>query len=261
MTRSGLVYNMFYECISIRGLYRNSQRAVGPGIESQWGRDFPHPSRPALRPTQPPVRLVKEHLPGSEASGTCRWTPSAETRENLHFYPPLLCSIGMLQRELRLRCCISVVVINIYTCWTDRPNADLKIESTPWLHRKTNSNRGRFDTLQWMMHFYFIQVLGDALHFLEASQVPHFSSFSSFWNNILLSSGLWFHVISFEDISILEGHVTSNFRVVFRHWGRKQHYSLKRWYLLVTLHGVISQNTIIWMNTAIKTSYPTVYSV
>jgi hypothetical protein len=24
---------------------------VGPGIESQWGRDFPQPSRPALGPT------------------------------------------------------------------------------------------------------------------------------------------------------------------------------------------------------------------
>ena len=28
----------------------------GPGIESQWERDFPHLSRPALRPTQPPVK-------------------------------------------------------------------------------------------------------------------------------------------------------------------------------------------------------------
>ena len=30
----------------------------GPGIESRWGRDFPHLSRPALRPTQPPVIWV-----------------------------------------------------------------------------------------------------------------------------------------------------------------------------------------------------------
>jgi hypothetical protein len=30
----------------------------GPGIESRWGRDFAHLSRPALRPTQPPVQWV-----------------------------------------------------------------------------------------------------------------------------------------------------------------------------------------------------------
>jgi hypothetical protein len=29
-----------------------------PGIESLWGRDFPHLSRPALKPTQPPVQWV-----------------------------------------------------------------------------------------------------------------------------------------------------------------------------------------------------------
>jgi hypothetical protein len=30
----------------------------GPGIESRWRRDFPHLSRLALRPTQPPVQWV-----------------------------------------------------------------------------------------------------------------------------------------------------------------------------------------------------------
>jgi hypothetical protein len=30
----------------------------GLGIESRWGRDFAHLSRPALRPTQPPVHWV-----------------------------------------------------------------------------------------------------------------------------------------------------------------------------------------------------------
>jgi hypothetical protein len=30
----------------------------GPRIESRWGRDFSHTSRPALGPTQPPVRWL-----------------------------------------------------------------------------------------------------------------------------------------------------------------------------------------------------------
>ena len=30
----------------------------GPGIESRWGRDFPHRSRSTLGPTQPPVQWV-----------------------------------------------------------------------------------------------------------------------------------------------------------------------------------------------------------
>jgi len=30
----------------------------GPGIESRWGRDYPHLSRPALGPTQPPVQWM-----------------------------------------------------------------------------------------------------------------------------------------------------------------------------------------------------------
>jgi len=30
----------------------------GPGIESRWGRDCPHVSRPALGLTQPPVQCI-----------------------------------------------------------------------------------------------------------------------------------------------------------------------------------------------------------
>jgi hypothetical protein len=30
----------------------------GPGIESWWRQDLPHPSRPALEPTHPPIQRV-----------------------------------------------------------------------------------------------------------------------------------------------------------------------------------------------------------
>jgi hypothetical protein len=43
-----------------------------PGIEFRWGRDFPHPSRPALGSTQHPIHFVTGLHPGGKASGSWR---------------------------------------------------------------------------------------------------------------------------------------------------------------------------------------------
>jgi len=59
----------------------------GPGIESRWRRNFPHPSRPAPRPIRPPIQWV----PG-KAAGAWRWPPtpsSAKFKERVELY---LCS-------------------------------------------------------------------------------------------------------------------------------------------------------------------------
>jgi len=40
-----------------------------PGIESGWGQDLPHLSRPALWPTQLPIQWVPLSLPGVKRLG------------------------------------------------------------------------------------------------------------------------------------------------------------------------------------------------
>jgi hypothetical protein len=54
------------------GRYSDSLGADIPGIESRWERDFTHPSRPALRPTQPTVQCVPGLCPWGKAVGAWR---------------------------------------------------------------------------------------------------------------------------------------------------------------------------------------------
>jgi hypothetical protein len=58
----------------------------GPGIESRWARDFPHLSKPALWPTQPPRQEVKR--PGLGVNHTS--LSSAEVKQKSRPISPFL---------------------------------------------------------------------------------------------------------------------------------------------------------------------------
>ena len=61
----------------------------GPEIEYRWGRDFPHPSRPVLGPTQPPIQWVPGLFHGVKrpGRGVNHLPPfSAEVKERVELY-------------------------------------------------------------------------------------------------------------------------------------------------------------------------------
>jgi len=65
----------------------------GTGIEYRWGRDFPHPERPALGPTQPPVQGYWISFPAVQrrGRGVDHQTPASvkvKERVQLYSYPP-----------------------------------------------------------------------------------------------------------------------------------------------------------------------------
>jgi len=61
----------------------------GPGIESRWGREFPHPPRPDLRPLQPPIQWAPDLSRGWSCRGVTLTThspSSAEVKERVELY-------------------------------------------------------------------------------------------------------------------------------------------------------------------------------
>jgi hypothetical protein len=51
-----------------------------PGSESRWGREFPHLSELALRPTQPPIQWIPG-VSGDKAAAAWRWPPTTSSAE------------------------------------------------------------------------------------------------------------------------------------------------------------------------------------
>ena len=65
----------------------------GPVIESRWGRDFPHPSRPVLRPTHSSIQWVPGLSRGGRAAWAWCWPPTlskcrGHERVGLYLYSP-----------------------------------------------------------------------------------------------------------------------------------------------------------------------------
>ena len=90
------VYNMVG-----RGSVVGIATRYGPGIESRWGRDFPHLSRPALAPTQPPVQWVPGHISRGKAAEAWRQPPTPckapkFTKEQGYTFTPPLGLHGLL---------------------------------------------------------------------------------------------------------------------------------------------------------------------
>ena len=115
----------------------------GPGIESRWGRDFPHLSGPALRPTQPPVQCIPglsrgKQRPERNADPS---PPSSAVVMKGYSYtstPPIGCTVCTEPQCLYM----GALYLYIYlTCMIrDRKEINFADLEFPWLGQATDSS-------------------------------------------------------------------------------------------------------------------------
>jgi hypothetical protein len=118
------------------------------GIESWWGRDFSHPSRPALGPTQPPIQWVPGLSRGGKAAGASFHHPShlgprlkkSRAIRLLSFWAFVACSRVNFTFSFTLAAKVKTVLVTRWLyIWLD---IDWKF-SNFWSFRKKSANNWR----------------------------------------------------------------------------------------------------------------------
>jgi hypothetical protein len=80
-------YLIVWSCILVISFCLNCAKvAVSSDCTSWLGQDFPHPSRPALGPTQPPVQWVPGLVSRGKVAGVWHWQPLPQSSIEVEMY-------------------------------------------------------------------------------------------------------------------------------------------------------------------------------
>ena len=128
---------------------------VGSGIESRWGRNFPHPPRPALGRTQPPIQWLPDLFPGVKRPepGFNHPPPSStevKERVELYLYSPSGLSYPVLGRTL-------LIIWQFFNKISWYLHL-IYMLSIPW-HPESYSNKEYVVRFSYNNHIFWIRVL------------------------------------------------------------------------------------------------------